>query len=348
MGNLQVAFLNVGQGDTIVVYDLENHEAVVIDCVNFLSVLDFLKSNHINRLRALVITHPHADHCSGATTLLENCERQGISWEACVFRWDFPYYRQNLQMFLSDRDYHSEFNLLPKARKSVYENLLVWANNPINKKKHIEPHSLPRDSHLTNALTFYHPEHYDVDVLFKTGSLNNLSYVIQIKDGVSVLLTGDIEPAGWQYFASNHPNEVANSILKFPHHGVWKGGKVSSLLEAVNPEYIVISVGSYNSYGHPSQEVLSEISKRDKIRVLCTQATLLCSSDINQSRESVLDAIEKNGGGANQNFKQSNGCPCSGTVIIELGVTPKVIWPTQHFHVTQIIQPFMKTHQCKV
>jgi hypothetical protein len=83
--------------------------------------------------------------------------------------------------------------------------------NPINKKRHIEPHDLPKDSRLTNSLTFCHPKYRDIDELLKTGSLNNLSYVIQIKDGVSALLTGDIEPAGWQYFVSNHPNEVANS-----------------------------------------------------------------------------------------------------------------------------------------
>ena len=47
-------------------------------------------------------------------------------------------------------------------------------------------------------------------------------------------------------------------ILVAGHHGA--ADSVSEeLLNATKPEYVAISVGEYNRYGHPSQEVLERL-----------------------------------------------------------------------------------------
>ena len=133
MGALQIAFLDVGQGDTIIVYDPDTKEAVVVDCVDFVPVLEFFKVKSISRLRALILTHIHADHFLGAVSLLTNCEKHGISWEACIFRWDKDFRKMPEQ--LGDSDNHSDMVSGKERRKSNYEVLVAWATQPANKKK---------------------------------------------------------------------------------------------------------------------------------------------------------------------------------------------------------------------
>jgi len=344
MSFLQIAFLDVGQGDTTIVYDPDSLEAVVIDCNDFVKVLNFLKAKHINRIRALIITHSHADHFSGLVGLLENCVRQQIEWDACIFYWDRPLPTSKVEWF-RDADGHSDQGDTEAKKISSYQQLLVWVKQTNNKKKHIEPKDLPRDTKITNSITFCHPEFRDIQELYETGSLNNLSIVLRIQDGASALITGDIEPPGWNFLRINHPDLIQSDILKFPHHGVWRNSNVSLLLDEIDPKYVVISVGSSNRYNHPSPAVLSEIRKRQKIKLLCTQATNICSGDLYRARLKIQDMV-KGTASLESRSQNGNGCPCAGTVVFELRNNVKLIWPSMDFH-KEVITQFMDTPQCK-
>src|ERR1017187_5339503 len=84
-GTIRIAFLDVGQGDTIVISLPEQREAVVVDCIDADAVLQYLKHEKIVTVRALVLTHLHADHYRQATAFLDNCERQlGVRCERLI------------------------------------------------------------------------------------------------------------------------------------------------------------------------------------------------------------------------------------------------------------------------
>lgn len=110
--------------------------------------------------------------------------------------------------------------------------------------------------------------------------LNDTSVVLRvIGPGSSALLTGDLEPAGWQQLRKNHP-DLRSDILKFPHHGgAWQAVDADDLLNTLQPSAVVISVGTEGGkYKHPHKDVFAALSTRPHIRVLCTQATSQCQA----------------------------------------------------------------------
>lgn len=85
--------------------------------------------------------------------------------------------------------------------------------------------------------------------------LNNYSAVIKYTCGdVSFLFTGDAETLSEQEITA----DVSADVLKVGHHGS-DTSTSEEFLRRVSPEYAVISVGAGNSYGHPSEKVVSRL-----------------------------------------------------------------------------------------
>ena len=49
-------------------------------------------------------------------------------------------------------------------------------------------------------------------------------------------------------------------VLKVPHHGSTTSSSLG-FLEAVSPEYAIISVGKGNSYGHPDYDTIQKLKQ---------------------------------------------------------------------------------------
>ena len=92
-----------------------------------------------------------------------------------------------------------------------------------------------------------------------TGSdINNTSIVLRITYGdTSFLFTGDGEREVEQAILDSGA-EIRSTVLKVGHHGSETSTGYLWLRE-VMPQYAVISVGKDNSYGHPTDEVLSRL-----------------------------------------------------------------------------------------
>ena len=85
-------------------------------------------------------------------------------------------------------------------------------------------------------------------------------------DGLSLLLTGDIEEAAEYALLDQGLGRV--DIMSSPHHGS-DSSSTPALLNAIAPDVIVVSAGYRNRFGHPNERVLNRYRNRS-IRVLNT------------------------------------------------------------------------------
>ena len=93
------------------------------------------------------------------------------------------------------------------------------------------------------------------------GDSNNDSVVMRLTHGeVSVLLTADVErEAEERLMASSH--ELRSTVLKVGHHGS-STSTTERFLEAVDPAVAVVSAGAGNPYGHPAPEVVERLETK--------------------------------------------------------------------------------------
>jgi len=86
---------------------------------------------------------------------------------------------------------------------------------------------------------------------------NNGSVGILLEYGeFRALLTGDSEQAELGYWLQ-HDSVPRVTVVKVAHHGS-RNGTTAAWVQATRPQVAVISVGTGNSYGHPSSQVIEE------------------------------------------------------------------------------------------
>src|SRR3989338_5382084 len=101
-----------------------------------------------------------------------------------------------------------------------------------------------------------------LDILFpdrdvSTFETNDGSVVARLSyDNTSIMLTGDATTKTEKIILDENPNEMLHStILKVGHHGS-RTSTSYAFVQAVAPEYAIISDGEDNKYGHPHKETL--------------------------------------------------------------------------------------------
>lgn len=102
-------------------------------------------------------------------------------------------------------------------------------------------------------------------------NLNSLIFKVNFEN-LSILVTGDITEEGENMLLNyyEHTDELDADILKVAHHGS-KYSSSDAFIDAVSPSVAVISVGK-NNYGHPSNEVIAKLVKKDIIVVRTDQS----------------------------------------------------------------------------
>ena len=226
LADLQVHFLDVGQGDcTIVICD---GEAMVIDggpasASRFVYsyVRKTLKLQHIDYV---ISTHPHLDHVYGLSSVLNAAPVDLILTP--VLEWD----------------------------SKAFNSMLKYA------EAQGTPLSVPQEGDTLKlggaTITILHcwPE------ALEYGRTNDSSIVTRIDYGeTSFIITGDAED--WsEYMMIDAGYALKANVLRVSHHGS-STGSTMEFLQAVQPEYAVISVGKDNGYGHPHTEVLERLNE---------------------------------------------------------------------------------------
>jgi competence protein ComEC len=80
---ITITFKDVGQGDSIII-EWENegkNKIAIIDCKKAYGknpVLEYIKTKGTKEIAFLLLSHPHLDHFSGFTELIEHCIRDNI------------------------------------------------------------------------------------------------------------------------------------------------------------------------------------------------------------------------------------------------------------------------------
>jgi competence protein ComEC len=227
---VQAVFLDVGQGDATLLR-LPGAD-ILVDAgpadAGRKAILPYLRSQGIDRLDLVILTHPDLDHYGGLAHVAERIaigkviqpgggsdarawldlrrvlERRGVAWESA--RAGQVLYRLEGGRF--------ELSVLGPDRAEQYRN---------------------RND-------------------------NSLVCLLRAR-GARLLLTGDMEKASQARLMERRGGDGADwkgAILKVPHHGSDRTTDMA-FLEAAAPEAAVISAGRRNRYGHPGPETLETL-----------------------------------------------------------------------------------------
>ena len=241
-GDLLVHFIDVGQGDSILVR-CDGHYMLVDGGTAESSSLiySYLKNNGIKHLDYMVATHPDADHIGGLAGALNYAT---VDTAYC------PFTSYDTKTFASFTKYLAKQNktiTVPSAGDSFG---LGSAEVTV-----VGPISISADD------------------------TNNSSIVLRIVYGkTSFLLTGDAEQDEEREIIDSGA-DITSTVLKVGHHGSSSSTSIYFLREAA-PVYAVISVGEGNSYGHPTEQTLSRLRDADvKTYRTDMQGDIICTSD---------------------------------------------------------------------
>ncbi|MDP2873614.1 MAG: ComEC/Rec2 family competence protein [Bacillota bacterium] len=223
--SLRVHFLNVGQGDAILIQSSPGGTALIDGGPRAAGpgVVTYLKAQGVGRIDLLIATHPHADHIGGLVNVL------GAFPVARIIDSGMPHTSDTFSDFLS------------AIEKQVLAGGCVYET----------PESQVAQLAANVTVTVLGPERL-------ASSANDSSVVCRLDFGsTSFLFTGDAEePAERALILAPKPLDA--DVLKVGHHGS-STSTSAPFLAAVTPIHAVVSVGT-NTFGHPSSITLNRLT----------------------------------------------------------------------------------------
>jgi len=230
--NLCISFLDVGQGDAIMIR-FPNGKSMLVDGGPTKSdqyvIKPYLRQQNISSLDYVVITHPHNDHLGGICQLIH----------------DFPV----------DTIITSKYNYDSKSYKSFLHDINML-DIPV---KYIERGDVLKPDNSVRLYILHPGKNNIITNNYSGHECNNSSVVMKLQYGVNgILLTGDIEKSA-EITLYNYGDFLESEILKIAHHGS-NTSTSDKLLSMVQPLAAVIPVAEKNRFNHPSPVVMSKLS----------------------------------------------------------------------------------------
>lgn len=236
--SFSIKFIDVGQGDAALI-ECDGHHMLIDggDKKHGENVYRALEQEQVRRLDILVISHFHEDHYAGILDGIKNVTKidKVISNEDTYLNGKGE-----------DEDVNFEDSREEEAVFADFNHAISMAGvNQITIPKKGEKYYLGRAV---------------VEVVDVASGKNNDSLVLLVTYGdTKFLFTGDIEENAQKRISDNYANvsdkEYKIDLIKMPHHGSYTG-TLYNFFRTFMPDYVVISVGANNRYGHPDQKTL--------------------------------------------------------------------------------------------
>ena len=229
-GNLRVSFLDVGQGDAILIQ--QGSQQVLVDGGPSPQALKLALGRQMpfwdRTIEFVVLTHPHQDHLGGLVEVLRD-------------------YRVG-QVLYSDVEYTSP--LYDEWRRLIEERGIKRTIARAGQEIDLGEGALIR--------VLWPPA---TPLLGTDSDIDNNSLVLRLGRGdVSFLLAADImKEAEWGLMGGRAG--LASTVLKVAHHGS-DTSTTPGFLAVASPRVAVISVGAGNSFGLPDAGVITRLEEK--------------------------------------------------------------------------------------
>lgn len=226
--NLEVSFIDVGQGDAIFIKTPQQRK-IIIDFANKQGLKDLAKKIPWwdKTIDLIIISHPHDDHIVGLIPIIKKYKIKNIIYNGVLD--NSPFYLELLKII-------KEKNiplLVPQENQTI-------ELEPNCKIKFL----FPGDRYYQRGLD----------------NLNNSSIVNQLICQNSIFLfMGDAETEVENELLEQGIN-LKSDVIKIGHHGSLSSSQ-EKFLKAVQAKIAIIMVGKNNKYGHPSLRILKRLEK---------------------------------------------------------------------------------------
>jgi competence protein ComEC len=218
---LAVHFIDVGQGDSILIVAPDGTTILIDGGYDNGKALAYLRSTGVTQVNAVIASHPHADHIGGLVEVMKALP-VGEVW--------------------TNGASHTT---------GIFEDFV----DTIAAKKILYHEAGPGDAIAIGSLRL------DVLYGAQSASdLNNTSLVLHLIYGnVSFLFTGDAGRSVEESLTGSAANQLRSTVLKVGHHGSSTSSTLS-FLQVVKPQVAVYSAGVNNEYGHPDTQPLENLA----------------------------------------------------------------------------------------
>lgn len=238
-GYLEVAFIDVGQGDAALLHT-PDHQRILIDggepSAGEYDLLPYLKTRGIHTLDAAIVTHCHDDHYGGILTLLKS---ENFTVETLYLHASVPHNDGAAELFEAAKEKDIEIKVLSAGDSLTYDAVKLQVISPTAEQ--LESAALNNKSNSGESV-----------------EENEASLVMKLIYGeASFLFTGDCAGTITTDLAAR--TDISADVLKSAHHGSADANRLE-FLQAVQPQYAVISVEADNQYRLPSELTLSALS----------------------------------------------------------------------------------------
>lgn len=216
---LDVTFIDVGQGDSILI-KCDGESALIDTGVKNKSshVIYVLRKNGIENLDLIVMTHDDQDHVGGIESITSSIPLAADGMVLSSFNYGEAFWGNGAAY------------VIPSAG-----DIYVLGGAVI---KILSPEKELRRMYDSND--------------------RSLVFLLEYK-GKKLLFTGDASDSIERELVDRYGNELKNiDVLKVGHHGAYRSSSYY-FLRTIQPDYSVISVGQWNKYGHPSESTLSRL-----------------------------------------------------------------------------------------